>query len=671
MTPNSYILLMRFRITVFILPLSLALAVFLLARTAPFQRLEELTLDARFANYPRPDLADTNVVIAAIDNGSLDAFAANGLNWPWSRDTYAFAIRRLEAAGTRAILFDLLFFDADIERFETDPRLTDAQFARALAGSPGSVLGAELIPGRDGRFADARLPFPMFMDSARHVGATNVIPDAGGVIRHVDLWHDLGGGPFPSIALATRMAADTSQARWLRQAPRHRIHWYGPPGPGGTFRYIPFSALLFASEDSLAFLKGKTVVIGVYASGLLDFKPTPMSAGGAYPGMEIWATVLSNLKQDDFIRPVPAWMELVLLAVMAFATTILFRIPSTSGAIGAVLALNAGFIALALALWESARLPLPLAGPIAASLLAYVGVAVVSYLREGRAKREIRAIFSRYVHPDVIEALTAEPDTIRFGGDLAQASILFTDIADFTTYSESKKADALVADLNGYLSDLAEMVLDEGGLLDKFTGDGIMALFGVPINRGNHAEMACRAALRHLAFTRALRDDAHPAQAFFHRNTRIGINSGEIIAGNIGSARRMDYTAIGDDVNLAARLEGVNKVYGTRILIGENTRALLGPEFIVREIDAITVKGKARAVRIFELLGRIGDSIDLDGIKSYESALELYRRGDFAQAGARFRSLPDPASAVMAERCEHLLTAPPTEWDGVYNLTSK
>lgn len=661
---------MRVTLTV-ALPFLIASAVLLLARTAPFQRLEDLSLDARFASFPRPDLADTSIVIAAIDNGSLDAFAENGLTWPWSRDTYAMAIRRLEEAGVEAILFDLLFFDADIERYETDSRLTDAQFALALASSPRSVLGAELIPGTDGRFVTSRLPLALFQDSAHHIGATNVIPDAGGLIRHIDLWHDLNGHRFPSIALATRMAADTGASARLMQPPRHRIHWYGPPGPGGTFRYIPFSALLFAPDDSLDFLRGRTVVIGAYASGLLDFKPTPMSAGGAYPGMEIWATVLSNLRQDDFIRPVPLWMEIAVLVGITFVTSLLFRLPSAGGAVAALIALNAMYMATAILLWEARRIPLPMAGPIIASVLTYGAVAVVSYLKEGRAKREIRAIFSRYLHPDVIESLTSDPDRITFGGDLAKATVLFTDIADFTTYSESKKADALVADLNGYLSDLAEMVLDEGGLLDKFTGDGIMALFGVPIARGNHAEMACHAALRHDAFTRALPADFHPAQALFHRNTRIGINTGEIIAGNIGSSRRMDYTAIGDDVNLAARLEGVNKVYGTRILIGENTRAMLGPEFIVREIDSITVKGKAKAVRIFELVGKIGDSVNPDGIKTYETALDAYRHGEFTKAASLFLSLPDEASRVMAARCEHLTTDPPTDWNGVYNLTSK
>jgi adenylate cyclase len=659
------------RVLNILLPVGVALGVLLMSRTAPFQSLENITTDARFASFPRPDLADTNIVMVAIDNGSLDLLAGYGLNWPWSRDVYARAIQILDKAGVHSILFDLLFFDADIDRYETDSERTDSQFARALALSPRSVLAAELIPGRDGRFADARLPHWRFMDSLRFVGATNLVPDPGGVVRHIDLWHDLGGGPFPSIALAARMATDSAEFRRLYEPARHRIHWYGAPGPEGTFRYIPFSAILFASEDSLAFLRGKTVVIGAYASGLLDFKATPMASGGAYPGMEIWATVLSNLSQDDFIRPWPVWAEWLLLTGMGLLTVFLFRVPSVGWSILGVVSANLVVIVFALVIWDHLRIMMPVTGPILVSVLTHASVAAISYVQEGRARREIRAIFSRYVHPDVVESLTASPNNIRMGGDLAQATILFTDIDQFTQYAEGKAPNAVVTELNGYLSDLAEIVLDEGGLLDKFTGDGIMALFGVPVARADHAQMACHAALKHLAYSRNPDASRSDTQSRFHRSTRIGINSGDIIAGNIGSARRMDFTAIGDEVNLAGRLEGVNKIYGTRILLGENTRALLGPEFIVREIDSITVMGKTKAIRIFELVGLAGDSIDLDGIKTYETALEMYRRGEFEEAGVRFRSLSDEASAVMADRCEQLITAPRTDWNGVYNLTTK
>jgi len=224
------------RVLNILLPVGVAFGVLLMSRTAPFQSLENITTDARFASFPRPDLADTNIVMVAIDNGSLDLLAGYGLNWPWSRDVYARAIQILDKAGVHSILFDLLFFDADIDRYETDSERTDSQFARALASSPRSVLAAELIPGRDGRFADARLPHWRFMDSLRFVGATNLVPDPGGVVRHIDLWHDLGGGPFPSIALAALMATDSAEFRRLYEPARHRIHWYGAPGPEGTFR---------------------------------------------------------------------------------------------------------------------------------------------------------------------------------------------------------------------------------------------------------------------------------------------------------------------------------------------------------------------------------------------------------------------------------------------------
>ncbi len=654
-----------------LLALIVVSVIVIVSRAPSFQRIEDLTLDVRFEQLPRPDLADTNIVVVAIDNRTLDLFAENGLNWPWSRDTYAYAIRQLEAAGVNAILFDLLFFDADIERFETDSKLTDLQFSRALAASERSVIAAELIPDAQGDFNQIRLPLPLFADSANHIGATNLIPDAGGVIRRTHLWHPFNGERYPSIAVQTRIAAGDNRQLHLSDEPMRRIHWYGPPGPNGTFRYIPFSAVMFASIDSIAFLRGKTVVIGAYASGLLDFKPTPMSKGNAYPGMEIWATVLSNLAKQDFIRPVPIWAELFILVLMVTGTILFFRIPSVTASIIGILLLIAGYLMIAAWIWHEWRVPLPMVSPIIASMVAYGAIAAASYLTETKAKRDIRAVFTRYLHPDVIESLVRNPERVTFGGDMVNATILFTDIANFTTYSETKTADVLIQELNVYLSDLTEMVLDEGGLLDKFTGDGIMALFGVPIVKGNHAEMACRMALRHVALRNQLLDSDPPSKVFFHRHTRIGINTGDIIAGNIGSARRMDYTAIGDDVNLAARLEGVNKVYGTHIIIGENTRALLGDDFIVRELDSITVKGKSRPLRIFELVGWNVDLVDYSGIKSYEEALHLYRLGDFAKAKALFRDLPDPASAVMAERCEHLLTAHPIDWDGVYNLTHK
>jgi adenylate cyclase len=335
------------------------------------------------------------------------------------------------------------------------------------------------------------------------------------------------------------------------------------------------------------------------------------------------------------------------------------------------------FVSGSLLVWHQYQLPVHLTGGLLTIVVVFTANSVVRYVAEGRAKNEIRSIFSRYVHPDVIETLTRHPNQIVMGGDLVNASILFTDIADFTTYAETRRADVLVPELNAYLSVLTESVLDEGGLLDKFTGDGIMALYGVPLHTPDHAVQACRTALRHLAFTQSLRpESASESDLFFHQHTRIGINSGDIIAGNIGSSRRMDFTAIGDDVNLAARLEGVNKVYGTRIIIGEATRAQIGDMFVVRELDSITVKGKANPIRIFELVAEVGTPETISWIRDYEEGLLWYRQGDWSLAEHRFVELAarhpaDKASAVMADRCMTLRNLSPSDWDGVYRIQSK
>lgn len=676
----------------------IAFFMMVLVRSSPIRQAEELTMDARFSTFPRPDLADTNVVVVAIDNGSLDLLAENGLNWPWSRDIYAHAIHVLESVKVRAILFDLLFYDSDIDRYEVDPAFSDGAFASRLRQSNITVIGTELLPKMEKtvivpqnimlpvgsipfqpevEFDGIRLPYAPFTAEANHIGATNVVSDAGGIIRQTHLAFTLGHDIIPSIAVKTVIAAGEPTSILDYAAAKQRIYWYGPAGPDGVFRYIPFSALIQAPPGTLDFLEGKIVLIGAYASGLLDFKPTPISEGNAYPGIEIWATVVSNLLNRHFVDAIPAWMQFTIFILLAFLTLQTFRVRYSMIGITLTALLLITFLAFGVWIWHNHQIPLPFVGGLITVILAFSANSVLKYLAEGHAKNEIRTIFSRYVHPDVIETLTLNPHHITMGGDMVNATILFTDIADFTTYSENKRADVLVKELNQYLSVLTETVLNDGGLLDKFTGDGIMALYGVPLPSTNHAIQACKTALWHQELSNTLSPTStSESDAFFHRNTRIGINTGDIIAGNIGSSRRMDFSAIGDDVNLAARLEGVNKLYGTRILIGENTRNQIGDAFVVRELDSIKVKGKEKMVRIFELIGEHSSPDVISWIQDYEEALLWYRQGDWSRAETRFSELAtrnpnDKASFVMAERCTILREHPPSNWDGVFQLKSK
>lgn len=684
-----------------------------------FRGLEEVTTDYRFQYRAQPQLADTSIVIVAIDNSSLQFFSENGLSWPWSRDTYAFLTETLIQAGARAILFDLLFTEADIDRFEVDSYYSDLRFAESLERhGDRTVIAAELIPGQQlfplpemplslegidtgslPGFTQVNPPFLLFRNAARHIGVSNVIPDRGGIIRHTYDGFALDGAFVPSLAFRTLLAGggelDAQQFRvqghtyTIGDDSKRRIYWYGKPGHEGVFRYVSFAGVISAAHDpsaDLSFFRDKIVVVGAYASGLLDYKPTPVVDDDAFPGMEIWATVLSNYLNNHFLSEPGRAGELLIIALLVLGSLLIGLTGSIWVMTAAALALAGGYVVVTLQVWDLYRMSLPLVSPLLTIVLSMTSLSVVSYYKEGRARREINTIFSRYMHPDVIKELVDNPDEIHFGGKMVNATIIFTDIASFTTHAEGKKPDVLVAELNAYLSDITETILDEGGLLDKFTGDGLMALFGVPLENSQHARMACLAALKHRDFSEHMaRYHPDDPRLFFHRYTRIGINSGDILVGNIGSRRRMDYTAIGDDVNLAARLEGVNKVYGTRIIIGENTRAQLQEEFFCRELDFITVVGKEKPLKIYELLA-LNEFMPPEArehFRNYERALGHYRSGDFALAKSMFETLSgqkvvmasftytETASTVMAARCGKLIENGPSEWSGIYKMDTK
>jgi adenylate cyclase len=317
--------------------------------------------------------------------------------------------------------------------------------------------------------------------------------------------------------------------------------------------------------------------------------------------------------------------------------------------------------------------------PICGLIVSYLTHTSLGYFIEGQAKRKISKAMSRYLHPDLVQQIALAPEQVKMGGQEVEATVMFSDIYDFTTISENFTPHELVAHLNSYFSDISGFILDHGGMLDKYTGDGIMAIFGAPLPRDNHALLACRAALAHKDFSIKLESGNHLSVADqFHSRTRLGIHSGKIVAGNIGSSRRMDYTAIGDTVNLSARLEGVNKIYKTKIIISNATFRLIKDEFICRELDFLTVKGKKTPTRIYELIAYRdhGDNDRYQWIEKYHEALDIYRQGNWENAGKLFEALAqkrdnDPPSLVMAERCKYLIENPPAHWDGILKLEVK
>ncbi|MGD2030783.1 MAG: adenylate/guanylate cyclase domain-containing protein, partial [Desulfobacterales bacterium] len=462
--------------------------------------------------------------------------------------------------------------------------------------------------------------------------------------------------------------------------------WYGRQSICQFIDCVPFYAVIQSATAVQSgvtppllpkIFKDKFVIIGVTAAGLMDLKSTPVS--DIQPGMEIWATILLNLIGNDFVKHSGLSLNLFRVMIVSFVVfLIITRLPGIASHV-LVLLVTVLVGVETFCAWRWYRLALSFTMPISSVIVSYLTHTSLCYFIEGQAKRKISKAMARYLHPDLVQQIARDPEQVKMGGQEVQATVMFSDIYNFTTISENFSPHELVAHLNSYFSDISSFILDHNGMLDKYTGDGIMAIFGAPLPRDDHALLACRAALAHKNFSSQLSTENQLSVADqFHRRTRLGIHSGNIVAGNIGSSRRMDYTAIGDTVNLSARLEGVNKIYKTRVILSEASFKMIKNEFLCRELDFLRVKGKKTPTRIYELIANreIADYGRYQWIEKYHEALDAYRQGNWKKAGALFEALahgthPDPASLVMLERCSYLTKNPPRDWDGIIKLEVK
>ena len=695
--------------------------------------LELKTLDFRSRHWRPAHGASKDVVLVAIDEKSLDAFKKNGIVWKWPRDFYGVLVRYLKASGAKVIVFDELFADPDIDRKGTDGEVTDGEFAAAMREAGNVVLGAQFleeknlktrdnapvvpgssdaaaaaVPGAAKSYVDAVLPIESFQKSAAFVGATNYDEDKDGIFRRARPFYLYRGHAFTNIAMAAFQVArkvDKFQlapdgrllagdaAIPLGTRGRFLVRWYGPGGPNGVFRYYSFSDVLLswqrgqrpakagAAQASLpappSAFKDKVVIVGASAPGLFDFRSTPFTTLEPYPGMEIHATIVSNLLENDVVRRAPSWAPLA--AVLAFSTLVCCLFLFGAGMQGVLLATGLCALAwsiLAAALFAARGVWLDLVAPLIALAMAFAAAAAASYQIEGKARRQLRTMFSRYLSPVVIKEVLEKSDTVELGGQDLVATAFFSDIKDFTGTSEKLTPQELVAFLNEYFSLTTEIVLRHKGMLDKYIGDAIMAIFGAPLPLKDHAILACSAALEIQRILERPPSGPGPQKSW---KTRIGMTSGPMVVGNVGSADRLGYTAIGDTVNLASRLEGANKGYGTSIMISETTRREIGEAFETRELDLLAVKGKKNALLVYELLGKFGEvpAPALELKRRFEDGVHWYRERAFEKALSAFESSlavkpEDAAARLYLDRCREYLQHPPaTDWDGVYHATTK
>ncbi len=666
-----------------------------------FQALEWKTWDARLRLFSNRGHAGQDIVLVLVDQYSLDFYEKQqSLPWPWPREMYGYLVRYLKAGGAKACFFDI----AMTETSQFGPA-DDQNLAEAI-NEAGNVLcpiflsaeekesdeAAVSLLGRFSRPADAvsvsketfrsvTLPLALYLQAAKGVGNAAVNPDGDGIYRRLPLLYLYKGRSLPSVPLAI---ADFMRGGFggepipTDDQGRMIIRYFGPTG---TYRTYPIATLINSwaqiREGKTPQLPaqefaGKIVLVGLSAVGLQDLKSSPLSA--VIPGTEIQAAALDTLLNHHFVRIPPVAIVFILAFMLALiagiSVSLLHKIWRMTLAFLICLAVPwaAACAAFLCGYW------LDFVFPEFTVLLTLTGATALNYSIEGKERRFIKSVFRHYLSPAVIERIIENPKLLQLGGEKREITSFFSDVAGFTSLSEKMAPEEMVKLLNAYLSEMTDIILDAGGTLDKYEGDAIVAFWNAPLDEPDHALKACRAALECQRRLKELRPEF--LKRYGHEVTmRIGINSGPAVVGNMGSSRRFDYTAMGDTINLAARLESACKQYQVSILAGENTYGKLKDTLAAREADVIRVVGKQVPVRIFQIIGEKGKMtpLQLEKIGIFHQGLEAYRARDWDRAIALFGGLTeDPLAAIYIDRCRNFKSdPPPKQWDTVYSLKVK
>ena len=529
--------------------------------------------------------------------------------------------------------------------------------------------------------------------ASRYSGCFNVFADPDGCVRWMPLMVRYNGTLFPSVALQMLAVAQPEYPLTIRLDSRGVLETRLGPisiptnnrgellvnfyGPGYTFPHFSASTLLHreAPKDCL---KDCLVVIGNTTMGLHDMRPTPFDP--VFPGIELHCTVMENILQGQFLQRSERTSSILDVGVL-FALALIFLVVQSylKGVRLAltVLALLGGYIVVTHQCFLKEGMWLNHVYPSLNLGLCYLGTTVRRYVKEERDKRKIRDTFNLYVHSSVVEDVLANPERLRLGGEKKELSVMFSDIRGFTTLSEKRSPELIVPQLNDYLTRMTEVVFKHHGTLDKFIGDAIMAIFGAPVEQPDHARRACVTALDMIRTLRVLQHEwREKGLPVLHIG--VGINTGTMVVGNMGSERRFDYTVIGDNVNLASRLESLTKMYGVSIIVGGSTWEAAKTWLVGRELDVVRVHGKQQPVAIYQVMAREDEKRNYEeSLEVYAEALQLFRNGDWRRALEQFAKVEkwwagDPPSRMYQSRCRELLDRPPvTDWTYVNTLDHK
>lgn len=608
------------------------------------------------------------------------------------------------ALATRGFGYDRL---VNPRRFATAARRRDAILRARLAARRGvdaGNLGRDVLACYGGSVPELFPVIPVLEAAHEIVTVQPHLTDGDGKVRSFPLILVQGDRAYPAMGLQAALdllgvplenctieggefkgsGPGGSQVRVpVDGVGRVLLDWNGPWL--SSFRHVSMVRLLPGAGGGLEgaqdarrvaqSLDGKIVFVGLTATGTHDLNPTPFQE--RYPMVGVNAHVAEGVLRGHFPAEASSAPVLALAVLGALLGAACGAVLSKLlGPLAALAGLGLAFFG-SYAGFSAAGLFLPPVSIMAALSLSYVAGLFWRYLVADREGRRVRQIFASRTSPELVEEMMRNPEVVRLGGKRVAATIFFADLAGFTTVAEFTEPEDLIHLLNEYLSEISNAIIDGGGYLDKYEGDAVMAILGAPVERDDHAAAACIAAIEAQRRLDDLRLKSRDLPQF---RCRVGLASGEVVVGNIGSETRADYTALGDKVNLASRLEGANKVYGTRILVSETTEKLAGEEFVFREVDLLRVKGRREATRVLELFGRRADLSEEQraGLDAFGEALSLYRASEFAPAQERFMDAnemlggSDGPSETFIGRCQRFMLKPPPEgWDGVYEMTGK
>lgn len=707
--------------------LSLSLSIFLSAIYIFFPSLPD-SLDNRLRDYLftiRGELPhNQNVVIVDIDETSIKSLG----QWPWSRDKLAKILENLTLANVGIVGLDIVFAEEDrtsphkilqdLKIYKKDVPNYDLEFANIVENSP-VILGYQFdlvkkdnvnakVPQIPAIFIEKDKPqdksylieayntilnIPQIQDKAYSSGFFNNIPDDTGIIRSVPLVISYDDTIYPSLALEVIRVINNTQKVVVQydengisnivlddiSIPTDR---YGRMlinfrGAERSFKYISAIDIYNNSFDKSE-IDGKIVLIGTSAAGLFDLRATPFDS--IFPGVEVHANIIDNILMQDFIYKA-SWLDGANILII-FVLSIIIVMLTTYTTFWAnpiiFISFSTSYLFLVYNLLFDYGIVLNILFPIATVLIASIMTTLFDYFYNIKKEEAIKAKFASKVSKNVMDDILKNIDKNEFSAKSKEVTIFFSDIRGFTNISEKLDAKELISFLNRYMQPMSEIIIKYQGTIDKFIGDAIMAYWNAPIDIKNHCDLALKASLEQLEVLEKLNVELQK-ENLPKIDIGIGLNTGTVIVGEMGSSLRSDYTVIGDTINLGSRVESLCKYYDSKLNISNFTKDKLQEKYIFRFLDLVKVKGKNEPVEIWQVLGKgeakesLKEELDL-----YHKAIEFYKNSDFFNALEIFESLENNENKtnkniykIYITRCKEFIKTPPKNFDGVYEHTTK